>query len=459
MSGAPGIALTALAGASLATILIAVHASGSWATLTVIFAIFHMIYGVSGPVAVLMGSTLPDAFGTPYHLDTYLAEYGLATFGFGAGLILASRSGMVRPDAPAAVPRSPSSVRTGVLFVAIGSVFEFINYARAGGWAIVIQGKAVYQSAVDALVLTLPSSAMVSLGLALLTLSASRAAAQGLRPIRRGDALLALLAIAPSLALTIVLGYRAPLLQWLLVVVVGAFYYTPVRSLGWRMLGLTSVIYLGSGLLYANRAILAYGLMTGEWQQVWETAQTSERLVLAINPAATEFGAAFGNFSEYVARTNEEPRLGSSYVRAFTLPIPGFLYPGKKPQQIGYEFRDKYFAALAQQGSIAGTAYSSLLEAYVNFGWPGGAGVYFALALLLALAERTRRASNSIGWQLGYVLLVSDAVSFHRSDFSFLVGNLALNAVVIVLYLAGSTSLAWIWSSLRADRVAPARYS
>ncbi len=448
-----GILLLAIACG--ATLKVAVSVSGSFASLTVIFLFFHAVYGFSGPIAALTGAPLPDVFSTPFKVDLYLLEFGLATFALCAGLLIAAATRVVPPGQESARIRSVGSPRAGIILVALGSLFELINCIRAGGWTIIIQGKAVYQSEVDALVLTLPSSQLVALGLALAALAWSQARLAGQRGFRWRDAILLLLAIAPSLAITLALGFRSPMLEWLLVVLVGATYHTPLRRINLRIAALIVILYVTSGVVYASRAVIGLGLATGDWSAVGESVLTTERLILAVNPAATEFGAAFGNFSEYNRLANEPLRYGSSYLQSLLLPVPGFLYPGKKPQQIGYEFRDRYFSSMAADGAIAGTAYSSLLEAYVNFGVAGPLLVYFILAWLLALAERARQTRPEAGWHIGYLLLVSSAVAFHRSDFSFLVGTFVLNAMVILGLLGGITLLGWLRPALYPSR-APA---
>lgn len=452
-AGAPGLAVPVLAVAWLATIGIAVQVAGTWASLTLIFVAFHGIYGLSGPVAVLNGGALPWGFSTPYRVEAYLVEFGLATLGLAGALLLAVRFGLVRLGGDTARPQWDASPLVGITLVAVGSLFEVINCLRAGGWPIILRGKAAYQSEVDALVLTLPSSQMVSLGLVLATLAVALSSESGGPRLRRRELLLGVLAISPSAAITLALGFRAPLLDWLLVVIVGVYYLTPIRRISWRMVVLVLTLYLGSGLVFANRALIGFGLVTGDWGAVWEAAGSPERLALGLNPAATEFGAAFGNFSEYVTRSSEAPRLGVTYVRALTSPIPGFLYPGTKPQQVGYEFRDRFFPELARAGAIAGTAYSSLLEAYVNFGVAGGALVYFVVGFLLVSAERIRQRSAGLGWHLMYVLLLSNAVAFHRSDLSLLTSTLALNVVVIAVFFVVRTGSAWLLSATSAPGV------
>jgi len=443
-SGQPALAVLGLLGACLLLITIGMRVAGTLASLTVIFTVFHAIYGLAGPIAAVTGAPLPAVFTQPYRVEEYLFEFGLSTIGLGAGLAITMVLGVIRTGGEAAALRWQPSQRVGIVVVALGSLFEIVNCVRAGGWPIIVQGKAVYQSAVDSLVLTLPSSQMVSLGLVTIAVAMARNAKAGSPRVRGIEAVLAALAMLPSVAITLALGYRSPLLEWLLVVVVGAYYYTPLRNLTWRMLALAAGLYVASGVVFANRAIIGLGLATGDWRSVWEAAQSRERLVLALNPAATEFGAAFGNFSEYVSRATDPPRLGATYLRALTSPIPSFLYPGTKPQQIGYEFRDRFFPSMALESAIAGTAYSSILEAYINFGSPGTGPVYLVLAMLLALCERVRQTRHEPAWHFCYVLLVSNAVSFHRSDASLLVSAIALNAVVIVAFIVTGGLLRWV---------------
>lgn len=443
-SGAQGLGLLCLVIGALAAVRLSARLVGTWLCLTSIFLLFHALYGLSGPVAVFANAPLPSIFARPYHTQVYLTEFGLATLGIVFGLSLASMVGVLRPGWYAPVQRrSGGSFQTGILVIALGSLMEVINCARAGGLTLILQGKATYAGAVDALMLTLPSTQVVSLGIAVAALAFAEAPRHKPR-LRRIDLVYSLAAITPILAIVAVLGDRSIMIEWLLVAVVGGLYATPVSRVSWTMGGSLVVLYLASGLLYANRYVIGVGFITGDWEQVWVAARSPNHMALALNPAATEFGAAFGNFSDYVARPLGELKLGSSYIKALTLPIPSVLYPGKKPKQLIYEFRDQYFASLAASGAIAGTAYSSLLESYVNFGVLGAALVYLLLGIALAFCERIRRRSPSRSLKLGYLLLLSSAVAFHRSDFSLIAGNVAMMAFVISLYLFCRAALMYL---------------
>jgi hypothetical protein len=195
------------------------------------------------------------------------------------------------------------------------------------------------------------------------------------------------------------------------------------------------LLYVASGLVFSNRAVIAYGFLSGNWRTAGEMSLTGERLLLALNPAATEFGSAFGNYSEYLNRSGALPALGETYVRGLTTPIPGFLYPGDKPQQAAYEFRDRFFPGLASQGAIAGTAYSSILESFVNFGPAGALFVYLIVGLGLGFAERGRWRAGRAGVHLLYLMLAVQAVAFHRSDLSSVIAATVIAGFIVVTYL------------------------
>jgi hypothetical protein len=253
-----------------------------------------------------------------------------------------------------------------------------------------------------------------------------------------------LIAATPILLITLALGYRGPMMEWFLVGAMGWRYFNPLPRLGPRAAGVLVALYLASGLVYSNRAIIGYGLLTGDWGRVLQLAATNERLLLALNPAGTEFGAAFGNFSEYLNRASDESSLGETYVRGLATPIPGFLYPGEKPQQAAYEFRDRLFPDLARAGAIAGTAYSSLLESFVNFGTGGAFAVYLVVGLVLGLVDRWRWRTKSVALHLVYLLLGVQAVAFHRSDLSSVMAGTMLSVVIVFAYLSSRMVVLWL---------------
>jgi hypothetical protein len=447
-AGLSGLATGAAAGASLALALHVVRRTGTVSSLLVLFTGFHALYGLSGVANVVAGATLHRIFSQPYAEDAFLMMYALATAGLVLGSSVGKAAGMLRAAPPVTPSKAASShgLRwAAVAAAAAASVMELINLYRVGGSSILLLGKAVYQSEVEAIAFTLPSNIVANFAAAAFGVAASLDRRLGRR--RSGPGLAAFaMALSPLLLVSVFLGRRGPILDWLFAAALGATFYTPVRRLPARLVAAAVALYLAMGYLFANRALLGITAVTGNWSEFWTSSLTPARLAQAVNPGANEFGAAFGNFSEYVHAGRQPLLLGSSYLRSPLAVVPAFLYPGTKPPQIWVEFRDTYFAAEARSGAIAGTAYSSILEAYVNFGPPGVFGVYFVLGAAAMALERRRGRTGS--GALTYALLAPAAIIFHRSDLSAgLVGPLyyalvtpaAFGAAVHVLRLVTRT--------------------
>ncbi len=164
-----------------------------------------------------------------------------------------------------------------------------------------------------------------------------------------------------------------------------------------------------------------------------------ERLVDALNPGANEFGAAFGNFSDYYKHYENDfsPKLGCSYIKGLVIPIPSFIYPGDKPKQVTYEFRDDIFPSEARRGRIAGTGFSSILEAYMNFKFIGVLFVYFLVGYGLQKIDKDYKY-KSIYFVILYTSSISQAINFHRSAFGTIYSNIIIRMLIILpimLYL------------------------
>ena len=96
-------------------------------------------------------------------------------------------------------------------------------------------------------------------------------------------------------------------------------------------------------------------------------------------------------------------------------PIPRLIWPDK-PQTTWVDFRDTFFPEYAQLGATGGTGYSSVLEAYVNFGTIGVLIVYLLLGLVMGCLEIARQRSKSLMFSLFYLLMLPVAMLFHRTS-------------------------------------------
>ena len=390
--------------------------TGSYTNFTVIFLAFGSLYGLSGPLAALYGEGLPSVFPRPYLVGEFLVHYSLALIGTTVGLLVVAA--LKKPDrlpGKTSVPAWDGRVLLVLahIFATVASLMEGINFIRVGGWEVLLAGKAAYQSAVSELTFTFPSEMVLFLSVALLGLALGQFAAS-----RRkfGNLLIWTLLSTPLLVSWMVLGRRIELLDTLVILFVAYFFWRPVRAVTTRWLLIGLFLYVAFAALYAIRGFLGYALTTGDWSPLSARINEPEFWISALNPVANEFGSPFGNFNTHLLlRELNEPRYGETYLTGLTIPIPRFIW-ADKPQPITYEFRDTYFSDWAERGAIAGTAFSSLLEAYINFGKAGVAVVYFIVALAMGALERARLRSKSLAFAVFYLTLMPEAITFHRSS-------------------------------------------
>lgn len=387
-----------------------------------IFLAFSLLYGLSGPFNVLYGEGLPQIFSQPYQTNFFLLHYSLAIIGIAIGM-LASYALPYRnyKDKATLIHKNPLLlISLAIIFAVLSTFFELINFFRVGGLSIVALEKAVYQSELANLTLTLPGEQVSLLSFALLSISLGILKFKGTSfKSVRGHIIAFFIAIMPVLFIITVLGRRGILLYWVLIIIVGITYFRPIGRLSAKIIIIVLVTYIVMGFLYANRWAISYAVGTGNWEVFYLQASKRERLISALNPGLIEFGAAFGNFSEYVNWGNSDLRMGETYFIGLLEAIPEFIYPGKKPKSITYEFRDMHFPLEAERGTIAGTGFSSILEAYINFGTIGVFGVYFLIGIFLILWERLRTTSKSLSFIIFYLLVLPLSVSFHRSCLGF----------------------------------------
>lgn len=424
--------------ASLALVALAVRWGSGVNTFLVVFAAFHALYGLSGPLAAVYGGKLPPIFTEPYEVSPYLLNYSLATVGLTLGVLVTRPSHIV--ESTFAGSRIPSRLlaQYAILLAAVASFMEMVNFVRVGGVAVALEGKALYQSLTTELTLDLPSNQVAMLATAVMALAvgvsrrSGKPRSAGISPFHVAAFVVALL---PLLTTVVLLGQRGLLLGWVLVTLIGVTYGTSIRRISSRVVSLIVVVYLVMGVIYASRGSRGAALSLGDWSAVVKSSLAREALLRALNPAGNEFGSTFGNFSEYVKTGDRQLGLGRSYLVGFLLPMPSSLYPGKKPQQISYEFRDQVFPAEAERGSIAGTGYSPILEAYYDFREVGVFAVYVLIGMALVACERQRARSGSLWFALMYLMLVPSAVWFHRMSFGeSIITPVVLNAAMVVAF-------------------------
>jgi len=422
---------------SLSLVLFIKKAMGSYTNIAVFFSFFSMLYGLSGPINVVWGEGLRPLFSTPYNTDAFLISYAIAKIGLISGFILfyvISNKDRYRAneDGLKIVESYKYKLYPASLILCfMGSLFEIINMFRLGGISVIFKGKATYQSMLSSLTLTLPSSEVIVVAFSLIGLYIGINYKRGVERSRVINKILVfVLCSVPYILIKILLGQRGPLVTLFVCLLIGITYFRPIKRIKPKLIFLCVVFYIFMSFLYANRGIV--NLIPNDPKAFMDIAFTKERLINALNPGGNEFGAAFGNYSEFYAKYGHrfDPKLGETYVKGLIVPIPSFVYPGDKPTQITYEFRDEFFISEAERGSIAGTALSSILEAYMNFKNIGVFLVYLMLGYAIQKIERAYK-NRSLLFIFLYVSSIPFAITFHRSAFGGIFAGIILRAIVI----------------------------
>ena len=160
----------------------------------------------------------------------------------------------------------------------------------------------------------------------------------------------------------------------------------------------------------------------------------SKRIIDVINPSSNEFGCTYGNFNKYIISGDNARLYGRSYIVGLTLPIPSFLYPGDKPLQITYQFRNTYFPIMISRSRIASTGFSSLLEAYWNFGMFGVMFMYFIYGLLIcklnSILEKKKMFSSML------VIYISVfVISFSRTQLGGVINEIVYGMIYFTIFI------------------------
>jgi oligosaccharide repeat unit polymerase len=408
--------------------------------LIIFFLLFFSLYNYSAAISLIFFNTFYESNINQDSITVYLRMANLALIGIYIAVLISK--GYRVGEASTTPPVTQLHVRPLAIYLTISTavIFEAVNFFRVGGLSTVILGKAVYQGKLSELFLTLPSSQMADVAMALLGLCLSG------RKDKKGLILTSLLLFSPFLALTLFLGQRGPILGWIMILFFSYNLNKNIYNIKFKTLLLIGLSYLAMVGIYMTRAIAGHGLETGKISVVTEYVKEGKFSDNA-NPANNEFGAGFLNFVNYVRKPSELVTFpGESYIEGTVIIIPSFLYPGNKPEQITYRFRDKYFSGYGEKSSIAGTGFSSLLEAYINFGSIGVVLVYFLIGFLILKLDRFLIAGNrngkrtflSFATTLTILSMPSIMQSFHRQAFggalSLLLFQYILAVAVIFLF-------------------------
>jgi hypothetical protein len=409
---------------------------GSWMTLSHLFLTAFALYTLSGPFEVLFGSGAIPPFSPPFYVREWLVDSAIAAASFMWAMLLWGMTYRLRHNLTI---RAIGYMQIALLLILLATAGEFLNLIRAGGISILLAGKAVYQAATADIKLTFPTSSFALLAFAFLGIHHSWQSLQlhsGIgKGAQRSNDLLFLVLCAPLLLVHLILGQRLEIASYVAAFLLGYTYRAPVERFPTRWAVGLLLVYLLLSPLYGFR--WAFPLWISG-KAVDLPAETVQKLLLSsLNPAVNEFGAPFGNYSLMMQAGITDLYYGSTFLRDLTVVIPGFLYPGEKPTSVTYEFRNRFFADWSFRSRISGTAFSSLLEARMNFGDLGALLVFFVYGSLLAALEVLRNRCESPWLAAFYCSFGLFALVVHRSSTGGTLSGYLWIAIILALVWAG----------------------
>ena len=407
----------------------------NYINLTMLFTGFHVLYGLVGPITYLWIGGFPKIYGTNFNISAYLLAYTLATIGIVIALYVSklkkvSTNNEIEDNYD---KKYISFFRFMAYLVSIGTTAgELLNFIRVGGFETLYKGKAVYQAMVSDLFLTVPTSIIFELALALIGVSIILSNKDD-KKLDKKFIILNSLILLPYLIIKIMLGQRGLLLSGIIIIFLIFSYIKPIRKITFKLVGIGLICYFFLSFLFIIRPGIKY--LFSDFDMFVNIATKKERLVQVINPGSNEFSCVLGNFNTLYVSDDYQFMYGKSYFQGMFNFVPSYLYPGEKPQMITYQFRDKYFPEESKRSRIAGTGFSSIMEAYWNFGYIGIAIIYSLITFALMYLENKAKNKN-VWWLIFYFAVSPLVISFHRSEYGDINTKIVWNVIFIgLIYL------------------------
>jgi oligosaccharide repeat unit polymerase len=320
--------------------------------------------------------------------------------------------------------QSKSFLYLSLLMALVASGSEFLNFMRIGGLKALNTSKAFYQSSVSDLALDIPSQGFFYIAVALFALCIPFQ----LKKIRL--ILFFLILSSFFLFVNLKIGERGALVVAFAVAVLGYTYFHKIKTVK------SSYFILGLLFFFLFNILTIVREPTASFTGLSFFKEQQRKLIYLANPANTEFATSAYNYRLYLdAIDNEfEPKLGASYIEVAVGMVPTYFIKDK-PQTIAYEYRDMFHSERAQKGSIAGTGYSSLLEAYLNFHYLGPFIIYFLLGICLLFLEKFKYYP-SVSFSLVYLMMFNIVMIFSRTASKSILNTLIfITAQMVVTYI------------------------
>ena len=411
----------------------------SYSNVTLAYIFFMFLYTYSGVFSVIWGDGLHRIFSSNYQPLVFIILSNIAFCSLHIGFLFSYKNlnckNQIELDVNNQIDIS-RILNKAILLAWIAFSMEFINFIRVGGFSAVALGKAYYNSKVSQLVITLPGALMVTISVVYFALYLGHKRLKKIKKINL-NILWFIVPISSVLLVYTLLGRRGSFVSIAIIMIVGSYYFKPIKRIPAKILIFGVVLYLMLSILYSVRAHIGfYVFEQNDISGLIQMITDKDRIINAIIPSQNEFGVAFGNFNEYyISSVDKALKWGESYLKGFLILIPSWLFPGEKPLQIVYEFRNIYFPSEATRGSIASTGFSFLLEAFMNFRIFGVALVYFLVGVVLAKLEKYRlNKSNSLFFQTFYLSFIAVIGIFQRNAFGDIFSSIIMYTVILLIF-------------------------
>lgn len=418
--------------ASYGFLLTLAYRKAGWNSVFFLFVILFGLYGFSVPLSVWFNldigwhrvAKLKTWEKVDNTLYSFIISNQLALLGVVIScMVLLKNKYLIFPpksDAP-----KLSYLQLAVVSGVFSSLSEGLNFIRVGGFEAIAQGKAYYQGAVSDLVLNIPYEGFFFMSMALFGLYLGSVRVQD---VKIKSSFIYLTSIFFVLFTNVLIGERGLLLVSLAIFILS--YTSRVRRNRIKIsyvLGVAVFYFLFSVLTLVREKTVSFK------GPVHFIENYGTRLVKLMNPANSEFGASAFNYRIFIENKPEDYSFsyGKTYCEVIWSWVPTYVYPNK-PKSIIYEFRDTYFPERKKMGSTAGTGFSSLMEAYMNFGYFGSFLIYTIAGSFLLFLEIKRR-NNNLFYLLLYFLSFNIYLIFSRSASQYILFNLTMYIVQISL--------------------------
>lgn len=407
-----------------------------WNSVFFLFLILFGLYGYSVPVSVYfnldIGWHRVAKLSTWQMVDNTLISFMVSNqLAFLAILLVIAmyvKRKYLEIDQNRTIVEKRSYLQLSIIAGIFSSLSEFLNFYRVGGFKAIANGKAYYQGAVNDLVLNIPYEGFffISVGLFGLYLNSVNQSILS----RFYDIISYLISISVVLLVNISIGERGSIVVALVIFMLAISYNKRFTRIRGALFFYGFILYLAFNVL----TLLREKSITYEGLRPFLN-EHGERLTKLMNPANTEFAASALNYRIYMDKRPEDYkyRLGATYAEVFWGFIPTYVWPGK-PTSIIYQFRDTYFPERRKQGSTAGTGFSSLMEAHMNFGYLGPLITYLLSALFLIYFE-TKKGKPGLYHSLLYLLLFNIYLIYSRSASQYILFNLVLYNIQLLIVL------------------------